>query len=90
MFYFTERHYLALSGRKLYYSQIILKNLSVGIIVFLISYFGFKDLAHSLISVIIGGGITVVLYLLIYWLFGFFEKEDVISIRKSFFSFFSK
>ena len=73
MFYYTERHYLALSGRTRYYAKKFLGTIITSLAVWTIdSYL----LATDLWTLIIIGGVSVVLYLLLYKLFGFFVEED--------------
>jgi O-antigen/teichoic acid export membrane protein len=81
MFYFTEKHYLSLSERRKYYKKIFLGNLLVSIIIFAFARLAFSHLVHNLIEVLAVAGMTILLYIALYWLFGFFEKEDVGSVR---------
>ena len=83
MFYFTEKHYLKLENRLSYYRNIISQNVLVAIIIFAISHFFAIQLIHNLISVVVISGCMGILYLVIYWMFGFFEKDDVESIKGS-------
>ncbi len=88
MFYFTEKHYLKLDQRAHYYRNIFAKNLLVSAIVLVVSYFGAAHLVHNFAEVFIVGGCIGILYLVLYWLFGFFEPEDVESIKKTLLRFF--
>ncbi|MEI6304737.1 MAG: oligosaccharide flippase family protein [Candidatus Taylorbacteria bacterium] len=81
MFYFTEKHYLKLSNRKRYYLHMISGNIAVSLIVFLISHYLTVYTIHNLFSLLIASALTGIMYILIYWLLGFFEKEDEISIK---------
>ena len=53
----------------------------VGLIVYTISTLFLVNLATSLLLVLIIGGVTGILYLSLYWLFNFFEPEDIDSIK---------
>jgi|GEM_PF-590819 len=81
MFYFTERHYLSLSERKMYYRKIILGNMLVGVMVYAIAKLLLIHLITNLVTVLIISGVTGLLYLVIYWVFRLFEKEDVESVK---------
>ena len=81
MFYFTEKHYLKLLGRRNYYVKILLKNVLVGIVVYSTSYFLIAHIISSLFTALIACCISGLLYLGLYWAMGFFEKEDVDSIK---------
>lgn len=83
MFYFTEKHYLNLGDRLKYYISIILKNLIVSSIIWAISFIFLRQFATNLWLVILLGGISGLLYLTLYWLFGFFEKEDVEALKRT-------
>ena len=76
MFYYTERHYLALSGRKRYYGRKFFGTIVTSIIVWTVDSYLLSMLAINLWTLIIMGGVSVVLYLLLYKLLGFFEEED--------------
>ena len=81
MFYFTERHYLSLTERRKYYRKIISGNIFISIIVFMFAKFFLAQFITNLTMVLIIGGVTMILYILLYWLFDYFEKEDVESIK---------
>ncbi len=76
MFYYTERHYLTLSGRKKYYGRKFFGTVVTSIIVWIVDSYLLSMLAVNLWTLIIMGGVSVILYLLLYKLFGFFEEED--------------
>jgi O-antigen/teichoic acid export membrane protein len=76
MFYYTERHYLALSGRKRYYGRKFFGTVITSIIVWIVDSYLLSMLAVNLWTLIIMGGVSVVLYLLLYKFLGFFEEED--------------
>jgi O-antigen/teichoic acid export membrane protein len=83
MFYYTEKYYLTLGDRSRYYISIILKNIIVSSIIWAISFIFLRQFATNLWLVILLGGISGLLYLTLYWLFGFFEKEDVEALKRT-------
>jgi len=76
MFYYTERHYIALSDRKGYYAKIFLGTFITSLTIWTIDSYLLSSLAVNLLTLIIIGGVSVVLYILLYKLLGFFEAED--------------
>lgn len=81
MFYFTEKYYLLLIGRKKYYTKLILGNLLVSCIVYVIGKVLLIHLMTSLFTVLVVSGVTLLLYITLYWIFKLFEKEDIDSIK---------
>ncbi len=81
MFYYTEQHYLKLDRRMHYYVNIIWKNLLVSVIMLFIARFVGAQFVHSLTSVFAIGAVIGIMYLTLYYLFGFFEQEDVESMK---------
>lgn len=81
MFFYTERHFLGLTERRQYWREIILGNALVGAITLLIAHYALKPFVHSLASLLAISAAAGAIYLALYWAFGFFESEDVASIR---------
>jgi O-antigen/teichoic acid export membrane protein len=76
MFYYTEKNYLALSYRKKYYTKKIAYTFITSCIVWIVDVFLLSPLVVNLTTLVIIGGVSVLGYLLLYRLFGFFEEED--------------
>lgn len=81
MFYFTEKYYLSLVERMKYYKKIVMGNLFVSFIVYFIAKFTLINYINNLPTVLIIGGVTMLIYITIYWLFRFFEREDIESVK---------
>ncbi len=84
MFYYTEKKYLNLTGRwkfylKLYFKLFIVLSFFSIIVVYLILPF-----VNNLQSVVIAGPLSVLLFIFLYGIFGFFEKEDIDLLNKYF------
>ncbi len=75
LFYYTETRYLNLPKRKKYYIRTILGTLITSLIIWtvniLLGYF-----IVSLITLLLIGGVSALLYFITYRLLGFFEKQD--------------
>jgi O-antigen/teichoic acid export membrane protein len=76
MFYYTETHYLALSGRKKYYVKKIFGTLAVSAAIWMLDTFILSFLVVNLATLLLIGATSIAIYFLLYKLFGFFEKED--------------
>ena len=77
MFFYSEKKFFNLSNRGAYYLKLYSKLFIVSIFfIFIIKYL-LKPLVSSLTSVIIIGPLSVVLFLIIYRLFAFYEKKDL-------------
>jgi O-antigen/teichoic acid export membrane protein len=81
MFYFTEKHYLNLTERRAHYRKTVLGNLLVGGIIYALATLVLSHLIINMASLLVVAAATGLLYLLLYWLFGLFEPEDVHSIK---------
>lgn len=81
MFYFMEKKILGLSGRFIDYLKLYTKLGVVFVLFAVVCKWGILPLVNSLKSVIVFGPLSTALYLFIYWVFGFFEKEDVNAIK---------
>lgn len=82
-FFYTEKKYLNLRGRKSYYLKtfmgVIITSLATFLINLIIGIF-----VVNLASLLIIGGVSVIIYIILYKLLGFFEKEDWSDIEKFF------
>src|SRR3989344_4788376 len=77
MFFYSEKKFFNLSNRGAYYLKLYSKLFIVSIFfIFIIKYL-LNPLVSSLTSVIIIGPLSVVLFLIIYRLFAFYEKKDL-------------
>jgi len=80
--YFLEYRYLHLTNRLYTYGILIIKIILVGSITTWITRSFLSHFIHNLLGVIIIGPSTVCIFILIYTLFGFFDKDDVQDIQK--------
>ncbi len=74
-FYHVERHYLNLSGRKAYYARTLFGLATTGILIWSINL-GLKHLVVNLPSLLLVGGASTVIYVILYKLLGFFHPDD--------------
>ena len=84
VFYYTEKKYLILFNRTAYYFK---KAISIGItsaIIYSIDAYFLSPLVVNLATLIIAGATSLVLYLIVYKMLGFFEKKDWDDIEKFF------
>lgn len=82
VFYYTEKTYLTLLGRKRYYIKKILGTLLVSSIVWLLDTYILSSLITNLITLLLIGTCSVMLYLILYKLLGFFDPTDWTDIEK--------
>jgi O-antigen/teichoic acid export membrane protein len=76
MFYYTETKFLALSHRKQHYAKIASSIFIVSAIVWAIDTFVLSTLIVNLWTLILIGLTSIILFVITYRLFGFFEEED--------------
>jgi O-antigen/teichoic acid export membrane protein len=76
MFYHTEKKFLFLSGRKEYYLKKFLMTIITSLMVWIIDVYFLSPLVVNLATLLCIGAVSLVFYILLYRLFGFFEKED--------------
>ena len=81
MFYYVEKNILKLSGRLLDYLKLYLKLSIVSVLFVILCELAILPLVNSLKAVIILGPLSVLLFLLIYRIFGFYNQEDLRSIN---------
>jgi len=76
MFYYTEKKFLSLSGRGAYYSKKMIMTIVTSTIVWFIDSYILSVFVVNLASLLSIGAVSLVLYIILYRIFGFFEKED--------------
>jgi O-antigen/teichoic acid export membrane protein len=82
MFYYTEKKYLDLSDRRAYYVRTIITTILTGAALWLIDTFILSFLITSLITLVMIVGVSVILYLVLYKAFGFFDSTDWHDIER--------
>ena len=90
MFYYTETRYLELAFRKKYYIKKISGTALTSVIIFLIDIYLLSPLAVNLASLLAVGGTSVILYIICYRFFGFFEQEDWRDVERFIFEIMKK
>lgn len=81
LFYWTEYKFLSIERRTEYYIKLIAKLTIVSIIVFLLDQIFISPYIYNFASVIVACMISGAIFMGLYFIFGFFEKEDVRDIR---------
>ncbi|MBI5078302.1 MAG: polysaccharide biosynthesis C-terminal domain-containing protein [Candidatus Yonathbacteria bacterium] len=76
LIYITEKSYLELTFRRAHYLKLMRQLFITSTIVFLVDVFFIKPLISSFPLVIVGLGISGILFMSTHYLLGFFEKED--------------
>ena len=76
-FYWVEKRFLSLSFRLNFYIKLFFKLLITGLIFYLLYKFVLNPLVVNLLSMILVGGASVPLFLILYKLLGFVEEEDL-------------
>jgi O-antigen/teichoic acid export membrane protein len=84
MIYFMEKKYLCLTGRSRYYRKTLWQISSSAVIFFFIVKFLISPLITSFATLAVLGPSTVIIYLLLYKILGFWEKEDWQDLKKFF------
>ena len=74
----TEKKILMLSGRFEFYRNLLFKLAFTSGVFSALFYLVFSPLLKSLMAVILLGPVAVLTFLGLYWVFGFFAKEDVV------------
>ncbi len=80
LMYKTEKHYLELTFRRAHYLKLITQLFVTSALVFLVDVFIVKPIVSSFLLVILALMFSCVLFVVIHYLFGFFEKEDTYDI----------
>lgn len=81
LFYYVETHYLNLPNRRTYYKKTILGAIVVVFFVGLLNFF-MVQLVFNLLTLLIAGGTSVLVYVILYRLFGFLDLEDWVDIER--------
>jgi O-antigen/teichoic acid export membrane protein len=84
IFYLLEKKYLGLTDVGGFYARLLAKILFTSLIFFLFSKYAVMPLIISFGRLVIIGPLTIVLFLLIYFVLGFFDTEDI-RLFKSFY-----
>lgn len=80
LLYVTEKSYLELTFRRAHYLRLMRQLFITSTIVFLIDIFFIKPFISSFLIVIAALGFSVVLFIGVHYVLGFFEKEDTYDI----------
>jgi len=82
MIYLIEKKLLKLTGRTKYYFQTTIKIVLISLISLMIDWWLIRPLTTNILALIILGPLAVIIYLLLYRLFNFYEVEDWEKIKK--------
>jgi len=80
--YYIERKVLLLSGRLLFYIKFYSKIIFVGLILYLISIIFIKPSIVDFKSLMFFGPLSVIIYLTLFRIFNFYERQDLDSLNK--------
>jgi len=72
----TEKDYLHLNNRMNYYGIFFLKHLSTSTVLYILHLIILDRIVINFFTLAIVGPLTIALYILTFFVFGFFEKED--------------
>jgi O-antigen/teichoic acid export membrane protein len=75
LFYYVETRYLQLPNRKNHYIKTVLGTLITAVIVGILNFF-ISQFIMNLVTLLIAGGVSMIAYVIVYRLLGFFEAED--------------
>lgn len=83
LFYYIEKIVLSFSTqeRLFFYVKIFIKNLICSILVYLLYLLIFKHFLYNLFLTLFFCGLSLVIYLGLFYLFRFFENEDLVLIK---------
>jgi len=81
MLYWTDRYILRLTRQIQFYLPLLVKLLVTTIIYIVFVKFAVLPFMHHLIILVVAGPISVVIFFLLFYLFGFFDAEDEVTIR---------
>lgn len=76
LLYKTEKHYLELTLRRAHYLKLMGQLFVTSSIVFLIDIYFIKPLIINFTLVLLASAISCIIFVIIHYLLGFFEKED--------------
>lgn len=85
IFYYTEKKYLMLSGRRKYYLQKIAYTLITSLVVWVFDYLFLSLFISNLATLVIAGAVSFLLYIILYKFLNFFEQEDWSDLENFFF-----
>lgn len=83
-FYYTEKNYLVLIGRKNYYFQKLGSVLVTSLIVWAFDTYFLSRFINSLFTLLICGGVSFITFIIVYRLLHFFDKNDWADIEHFF------
>jgi O-antigen/teichoic acid export membrane protein len=81
LFYWTETHFLELTGRVRFYLYFALKLGFTGLVTFIFNQYVLVQYIYNFPSVLVVSGISISFFIFIYYICGLFEKEDVRDIQ---------
>lgn len=84
IFYWSEKHIFRLQGMGMFYLKLYSKILCVSGVVFFSLYFFVRPFVANVGTLLFIGPLSIVFFLVIFFIFGFFDSEDV-DMYKSFF-----
>lgn len=82
MIYFIEQKHLNLEKRLAYHFQMFLKIGTTGLVFYFIAKLLIVPLITNMLTLMILGPSAVLVYIILYYLFDFFEKEDADDLKK--------
>lgn len=82
MIYFIEQKYLNLEKRLSYHFQMFLKLGATGLVFYFITKFLITPLITNMGTLMVLGPSAVLVYIILYYILGFFEKEDADDLKK--------
>lgn len=80
LLYWTEYSFLNLTARKIHYFTLFLKLSLVSLIVFIFNQMVLVDFIYNFTTVLLCSAVSGILFITLYYLFGFFEEEDAKDI----------
>lgn len=80
LIYATEKHYLELTFRRIYYVKLIARLFLTSTLIFMFDMFLIKPLITNFFLVIIAIILSCVIFIITHYLLGFFDKEDTHDI----------
>ncbi|MEI6057431.1 MAG: polysaccharide biosynthesis C-terminal domain-containing protein [bacterium] len=84
IFYYTEKKYLTLSSRGHYYTKKILGTILVSALVWIIDVYLLSPIIVNVATLLLIGGSSVLIYIVLYKLFGFFDTTDWVDFERFF------
>ncbi len=81
LFYWTETHFLMLTGRIRFYLYFALKLFFAGFVTFLFNQYVLVQYIYNFPSVLVVSAVSILFFMFVYYICGLFEKEDVRDIQ---------